>query len=81
MVQLPPTRHRPHPLRIRRRHRLPLLLDPPLRAARGLSHHRHHRTLHSRMTCGTILFGSGPIFARPPEEGGGCPNLRPFLIT
>src|SRR6266436_3504715 len=82
MVLLPPTRLRPHPRRRHRHHHLrPLPLGPLLRAAHGLSHHRLHRILHSRMTCGTTLFGSGPIFARPPEAGGGCPNPRPFLIT
>lgn len=82
MVLLPPTRLRPQPLRLHRRHHLhPLLLGAPLRAAHGLSQHRRHRTLHSPMTCGTTLFGSGPIFARPPEAGGGLLNPRPFLIT
>jgi hypothetical protein len=44
-------------------------------------HRRRHRILHSPMTCGTTLFGSGPIFARPLEAGGGHLNLRPFLTT
>jgi hypothetical protein len=82
MVLLPLTRL---PLLLRRLHRRqhlhPLFLDPPLRADRRLSHHRHHRILHSPMTCATTLFGSGPIFARPPEAGGGHLNRRPFLIT
>src|SRR6267154_5560147 len=81
MELLPPTRLRPQPHRLHRRHHLhPLLLAPPLRAAHRLSQHRRHRTLHSPMTCGTTLFGSGPIFARPPEAGGGRLNPRPFLI-
>jgi hypothetical protein len=77
-VLLPPTRllHRPH-----QRHHLHPLLGPPLRAGHGLSQHRHHRILHSPMTCGITLFGSGPIFARPPEAGGGRLNPRLFLIT
>ena len=82
MVLLPPTRHHPHPPRVHRRHHLhPLLVGPPLRAAHGLSQRRRRRTLHSPMTCGTTLFGSGPIFARPPEAGGGHLNPHPFPIT
>lgn len=82
MVLLPPTRLRPQLPQLHRRcHLHPLLLDPLLRAAHGLSQHRHRRTLHSPMTCGTTLFGSGPIFARPPEAEGGLLNRRPFLIT
>jgi hypothetical protein len=80
-VLLPSARCRPHP-RLHLAHHSPaLLLGPSLRAAHGLSYHRHHRTLHSPMTCGTTLFESGPIFARPPEAGGGHRNSHPFLIT
>ena len=61
----------PHPI---------ALVDPP-HAAHGPSRHRHHRILHSPMTCETIRFGSAPIFAKPPEVEGGRPNRRPFLIT
>ena len=77
----PPTRLRPQPPRLHRRHHLHPPLAAPLHAAHGQSQHHHHRTLHSLMTCGTTLFGSGPIFARPPEAGGGLLNPRPFPIT
>ena len=81
MVLPPPTRLQPHPHR-RYQHPSLLFLGPLARVAHVLFHcHRRHRILHFPMTCGIILFGSGPIFARPPEEGGGCLNPRPFLIT
>jgi hypothetical protein len=80
MALRPPTRLR-RPC-LRRRHQLlQTLLDPPPRAAHGLSQRRRHRTLHSPMTCETTPFGSGPIFARPPEAEGGHLNPLPFLIT
>jgi len=80
---LPPT---PRHLRLRllRRFQHPNLkfLGPLARAAHVLFHcHRRHRILRSPMTCEITLFGSGPIFARPPEEEGGRLNPRPFLIT
>lgn len=81
MVLPPPTRLRPH-LHHRYQHPSPLLLGPLARVAHVLFHcHLRHRILRSPMTCGIILFGSGPIFARPPEEGGGRLNPRLFLIT
>jgi len=80
---LPRATRLPHRPRLvhRHPHQYQHLLGPMARAAHVLSHRRRrHRILRSPMTCGITLFGSGPIFARPPEEGGGCPNLRPFLI-
>jgi hypothetical protein len=82
-VLLPPTLRRLR-LRLLRRFQHPNLkfLGPLARAAHVLfrCHHRH-RILRSPMTCEITLFGSGPIFARPPEEEGGLPSPRPFLIT
>lgn len=81
---LPPVtrlHHRPRHVR-RDLHLHPLLLGPLPRAAHVLSHrYRRLRILRSPMTCGTTLFGSGPIFARPPEGEGGRLSHRPFLIT
>ena len=82
-VLLPPT-PRQRRLHLLRRFPLPNLkfLGPLARAAHVLFHcHRRHRILRSPMTCEITLFGSGPIFARPPEEEGGRLNPRPFLIT
>lgn len=81
MVPPQPTRLRPHAPRPHRGYHLLLLLAPLLHAAHGLSHHRHHRTLHSPMTCGITLFGFGPIFARPLEAGDGRRSPPLFLIT
>jgi hypothetical protein len=73
--------HRPRHLR-RFQHLHPLLVGPLPRAAHVLSHcHLHLRILRSPMTCGITLFGSGPIFARPPEGEGGRLSRRLFLIT
>lgn len=73
----------PHPRPLcRHRGPHPIALVDPHRAVHGPSlWHRHHRILHSPMTCETTRFGSVPIFAKPPEVEGGPPNHRPFPIT
>lgn len=81
-VLRPPIRRQLRPRLLHRyQHPNPKFLGPLARAAHVLFHsRRRHRILRSPMTCGITLFGSGPTFARPPEEEGGRPNPRPFLI-